>query len=182
MSDETRGRIATAWPDILADIAGGMLIRDALKARDLSRDMLRLWLSEDSARRVQWDEAREASADAFAEEALIIAREHVTIETLDAQGQPLPAPLIVRIDPAHARTYIDTLKWAARTRNPRTYSDKSTVDLNVRTVDLNRIIADANARLEASRAVGRVIEGAIVARVLGPSHDPDQARTLADLL
>jgi hypothetical protein len=51
----------------------------------------------------------------------------------------------------HARTRIDTLKWAARVRNPRVYSEKQTVDLNVRSVDLTAIIRDANARLAQAR-------------------------------
>jgi hypothetical protein len=66
-------------------------------------------------------------------------------------------PLVIRLDPAHARNAIDTLKWAAKTRNPKVYSDKAVIDMNIRTVDLTRIITEAAARLAVHRA-GRVIE------------------------
>jgi hypothetical protein len=63
------------------------------------------------------------------------------------------------------RVHVDTLKWAARIRNPRAYSDKSSIDVNVRTVDLTRIISEANARL-AAREAGRVIEGTVLPALL----------------
>lgn len=176
MSNETRARIAAAWPSILLDVAGGALIKSVLAAHNISADMLRAYRGENPALQHQWEQAREQSADAFADEALDVARDPFETVTRDAHGALLPAPLIVRRDPAHARTYIDTLKWAARTRDPRKYSDKSTVDLNVRTVDLNRIIADANARLEASRGAGRVLEQVALQAVLAP------AASLEDLL
>lgn len=182
MSDETRARIAAAWPSILLAIAAGDLIKNVLRAHNLSADLLRAYRGENSAFQLQWDQAREQSADAFADEALDVARDPFETVTRDQFGNELPAPLIVRRDPAHARTLVDTLKWAARTRDPRKYSDKSTVDLNVRTVDLNRIIADANARLEAQRSAGRVLEGVVIRAALA-SHDSwEDAKELADLL
>jgi hypothetical protein len=57
---------------------------------------------------------------------------------------------------------VDTLKWAARIRNPRLYGDKAQLDVNVRTLDLTRIISDAQARLAASRIIeGHVIRAAL---------------------
>ena len=66
-------------------------------------------------------------------------------------------PVIIAWDSAHARTRIDTLKWAARLRNPRDYSDKAQLDVNVRTVDLTRIIEQANQRL-ANAPRARILE------------------------
>lgn len=150
ISADTAARIAAAWPDILAGLASGRLVRDVLKDAGLTADMLRAYKAASAEARTQWDDAREQSADAFMDEALEVANND-------------------KADPAHARVKIDTLKWAARIRNPRLYGDKAQLDVNVRTVDLTRIIEAANARLAAAQA-GRVIE----AEVVRP--------TLADLL
>jgi hypothetical protein len=53
--------------------------------------------------------------------------------------------------------HVDTLKWACAKRNPRTYSEKAQLDVNVKTLDLTRIISEANARL-ANAPRGRVLE------------------------
>lgn len=132
VSENTRARLATIWPGILESVAGGALVRDALAKAGVSRDVLRVWLVETPEARVQWEQAREASADALFDEALNTAYNE-------------------ELDPAHARTRVDTLKWAARIRNPKLYGDRSHLDVNVKTVDLTRIIQDANARLIASR-------------------------------
>lgn len=150
ISDSTDQRIARAWSDILADIAAGELVKEAHGKRNISRGEIRAFLARAPARRIEWDEAREASADAFADEALEVSR----------------TPNTTQVEASDARTRIDTLKWAARIRNPRLYGDRNTVDLNVRTVDLTRIISDANARLEASKALGRVIEGEVIRQAL----------------
>jgi len=142
LGDDTRERIVKAWPLILAGLASGQLVRDVLSAHQVSMDMKRAFILSEPSARSEWDEAREASADAFMDDALATA--------CDSD-----------LDPAHARVKVDTLKWAARIRNPRLYGDKAQLDVNVRTVDLTRIIQDANARLIASQA-GRIIEGVIV--------------------
>ena len=135
---DTEARIAAAWPDILEQIADGAEVRRALADAGFTRGMVRAYLANTPGARAQWDDAREASADTFMDMALEVANSKAD-------------------DAAHARTRIDTLKWAARIRNPRTYSDKAQLDVNVRTVDLTRIIEAANARLAAAQA-GRVIE------------------------
>ena len=120
----------------------------------------------------EWNASKEASGDAFMEKALDTAENPGTVITHDDKGNKLDAPLIVAADWQHARLRIDTYKWAAKVRNPRQYSDKSSIDLNVKTVDLTAIIKDANARLIASQALHRVIE-----------HEPDtHVLALADLL
>jgi hypothetical protein len=157
ISDETRERIAKAWPDILAGLASGDLVRDVLAANLVTRGQVRAFLAGDVEMRAQWDEAREASADAYHDEALSVARTKSHVAT-DESGRPLydakGQPLIIQADAALARNHVDTLKWAARIRNPRLYGDKAQLDVNVRSVDLTKIISDAQARLEASRIVG----------------------------
>ena len=142
ISDATRDRIAQAWPEILDALATGGLVKSVLAKHNVSRPMLGAYLAGNPQLRVDWDTAREQSADAIFEDAL---------ETANNRD----------LDYAFARNKIDTLKWAARIRNPRLYGDKAQLDVNVRTVDLTRIIQDANARLAAARAP-RVLEGTSV--------------------
>lgn len=136
-----RAHLAQVWPEFLQRVAAGELIKEICAELGVTRGMYRAWIAEGGqARRTEWDLAREASADAFADMAIE--------EALANKSQ---------VEAAHARTRIDTLKWAARIRNPRAYGDKAQLDVNVRTVDLTRIISEANARL-AQRAGARVIE------------------------
>ena len=139
MSEIDKAR--AAFPDLLAGIAAGELIKDLLAKHGLQRKTVSRLIVADRELHRQWDEARESSADAFMDEAMDVARSDIDKEYAQ-----------------HARTRIDTLKWAARIRNPRLYGDRSSVDLNVRTIDLTRIIQDANARLAAQQQ-GRIIEG-----------------------
>lgn len=125
---------ALAWQRLLDGIAAGELIKDLMAREGITRSAVRHYIASNPAARAQWDAAREASADAFMDRALDEAM---------ANYEQSAA--------AHVRTRIDTLKWAARIRNPRLYSDKAQLDVNVRTVDLTRIIEAANARL-AGRA------------------------------
>ena len=154
-----------------ARLAAGELVRDVLQRHQVTDTMKRAYLASEPGARAEWDEAREASADAYHDEAVAVARGiPYTGETGDAR------------DANEKRLHVDTLKWAARVRNPRLYSDKATLDVNVRTVDLTRIISEAQARLEASRAIGgRVIEHGAT-RVLeiaergGGGGDPQELR------
>jgi hypothetical protein len=132
---------------MMVEIASGELVTNVLRAHGITAGEKRGYLARVPAARQQWDEARECSADAYYDEALDVARgQRVRTAGNDASEHATPAR-----DPQEARLLVDTLKWAARIRNPRLYSDKQTLDVNVRTVDLTRIIQDANARLAASR-------------------------------
>jgi len=166
ISAETRAAIRAAWPDFLARVAAGELIKDACTAHGFSVGEMRVYRTSEPGAQAQWDAAREESADAFVEEAMEVAR---TSNSTQVQA-------------ADARTRIDTLKWAARVRNPRAYSDKQTIDMNVRTVDLTRVIADARKRLEASR----VIEGAVIRPAVAHRTEPhitsESVPALSDLL
>lgn len=137
------------------------MIGQALRKRDISRGMMNAYMLNNPRVIPAWNAAKEASADSFSEQALEMALNPVVVITKDKDGEALPEPLIIKADSAHARNAIDTLKWAAKVRNPKQYSDKSSIDLNVKTVDLTAIIRDANARLAASQ-LGRVIEGVVV--------------------
>ena len=140
MADDQCAKLIAAWPNMCARLAAGDLVRDILKDAGFTREQVSAYKLSSPAVRAQWDEAREASADSFHDEALDEARADVDKELAQ-----------------HVRTRIDTLKWAARIRNPKMYGDKAQLDVNVRTVDLTRIIQDANARLAAQQQ-GRIID------------------------
>lgn len=130
-----RETVAAAWPAFLDALADGQEVGKACKAHGFTHRQLRTWLSEQPAAvRQEYELAREESADALMDEAMNLARTNIDKEFA-----------------THARTRIDTLKWAARIRNPRLYGDKTTMDVNVKHVDLAGIIAAANARLLAAR-------------------------------
>lgn len=149
-----RARIDKAWPDIIAALAAGQMVADVLEMAGLKRDHLFAYMRENPAAREEWESAREASADALFDQVLETASN-------------------ARLDPAHARMRCDALKWAARIRNPRLYGDKAQLDVNVRTVDLTRIISDANARLAQARVIEHVPSALLpgAARVGGPERE-----------
>lgn len=147
ISPETRERIREAWPHVLDMIAGGEEIRVALASNLITRDMIRAYMATEPGTREEWNEAKRDSADSFFDEVRKIA------------NNP-------RDDPAAARVSIDGWKWLAAKRNPAEYNDKAQLDVNVRSVDLTRIISDAQARLEASRIVGNV---ALLAAIQAPA-------------
>ena len=147
ISEETAARIAAAWPDLLDQLAAGEVMAPHYARHKVSADQVRVWRVAGGPERAQeWDTAREQSADAYLDRIIQIA---------DNPGS----------DSGSARVRIDALRWLASKRNPRAYSDKSTVDVNVRTVDLTSIIQDANARLAAAQ-VGRIIDAQVIPREL----------------
>ena len=158
ISPATHERIAAAWDGVLDKIAAGELIGETIKRAGFSREMVRAYLRDTPGAREEWNEAREASADALYDQVLAIA---------DNPGS----------DPKAARVKLQALMWAAGVRNPRVYGNKASMTLDVRTVDLTAIISAANARLEAQRmlAGGRTLEG-ISARV------PEGVGAIEDLL
>jgi hypothetical protein len=128
---ETVERIEAAWLDILEAVAGSGRIDKACEARGIDPSHVRAYRSTRPEREQEWQRAREQSADYFADQVAEVASN--------------PG------DPATARVRMDAYRWLAAKRNPRAYSDKSSVDVNVRTVDLTRIIEHANQRLAAAR-------------------------------
>lgn len=148
---ETIARIEANWDTLIDAVAGDGQIQESCKALGLSTDQVRVYRMARPEREREWQMAREQSADAFAEKVVEIANN--------------PGA-----DSGIARVRMDAYRWLASKRNPRVYSDKQTLDVNVKTVDLTRIIQDANARLAAATA-GRVIEGAVVRAALPQSLD-----------
>lgn len=151
---ELAALIAAAWPAVCAEVAEGAHVGDTYKKHRFTRGQAAAFLASDIDARRRWEEAREQSADTFFDRMLALAN----------------SP---KADPKSTRAEFEILKWIAGKRNPRYYGERAHLDLNVRTVDLTRIISDAQARLAAQRA-GRLIDGEVVRAAL--------PATLADIL
>jgi len=160
IGDETKDRIAAAWPALIAAVADGSNIGEVCAKAGVTRDQVRVYRIADAERNKEWELAREQSAEAFADQI------HDIVNNIGADSNA-------------ARVRIQALQWLAAKRNPRQYSDKSSVDVNVRTVDLTAIIRDANARLQA----GRVIQGEVVRQAISaPQHADSDAQSIDDLM
>lgn len=152
MNEAKRAHVAEVFPLICAGIAAGELVKDLMVTHQVKREEVTAHFLTVPGARAMWDAAKEASADAFIDEAMEVARDpHAELQNVDGK------PVVIRMDAQVSRLRVDTLKWAARIRNPRVYGDKAQLDVNVRTVDLTAIIRDANARLAAAQQ-GRVID------------------------
>ena len=126
-------------------MAAGEIMAPHYAAAKVTADQVRVWRMQDPARVAEWDAAREQAADAFAD---------MILETANSS----------KADSNAARVKIQALQWLAGRRNPRVYGDRQSVDVTVRTIDLTRIIADANARLSAARQ--QAIEGEVLRQAL----------------
>jgi len=142
---ETVARIEACWDEILEAVAGDGQIQVKCAALGVDPSHVRVYRLARPEREKEWQAAREQSADYFAEKIAEIASSD-------------------KADHAIARVKLDAYRWLASKRNPRVYSDKQTLDVNVRTIDLTRIIADANARLSAARQ--QAIEGEVLRQAL----------------
>ena len=120
---------------VCARIEQGELIASASKAEGVTRSAIWEWARKERELGDMYARARDASADALAEEALEVARAS-TNETYGAD-----------------RVRIDTLKWAAAKRRPKEYGDKQQVETTIthkllppeeRDRALSRIVARAN--------------------------------------
>ena len=132
IGDDTRARIAAAWPDLITAVATGASIGAACERAGVSTDQVRVYRIGDAQAEKEWAFAREQSADAYAD------------QISEMINSPMP-------DSGCARVRMDALRWLASKRNPRVYSDKQQIDMTVRTVDLTAIIQAANARLARAR-------------------------------
>lgn len=144
LSEETRAKIAAHWPDILDAVGSGELgvtLESAAKAlAGVGIRSVQRYARQTPGARAELDAALADGADALVER--------------------LPTLILAEPDARRARVLVDTLFRIAAARDPKRYGAKSAMTLDVRTIDLTRIIQDANARLAASRVVGQVIEGA----------------------
>lgn len=158
ISPELAARVRAAWPELLSAVESGARMDHAIAAAGLKREWVRAFKVLEPGAQAEWEDAREHSADAFSDEGLEIARNrYTTLQPGEPGNEKGIEPLVVRVDPAAARVHLDYLKWMAAKRNPRAYSDKAQLDVNVKTIDLTRIISEANARLAAGRAP-RILE------------------------
>lgn len=132
IGDETRARIAGAWPILLDALETGVPFGPLLDQAGISRGQVAAYRIENAQADKEWSTSREAGADAFADQIHQIA---------NSPGADANA----------ARVKIQALQWLASKRNPRVYSDKQDITMTVRTVDLTAIIQAANARLAATR-------------------------------
>lgn len=161
IGDATRAKIAAAWPALLDAFASGEVMAPHFERTGVTANQVRVWRCEDPARGRQWDEAREQSADAFAEQIVEVANNRMD-------------------DAAAARVRIQALQWIAGRRNALRYGDKAQLDVNMRTVDLTRIIDAANQRLIAARAAGQVVATRVIEHGAGLAL-PDK-ESIDDLL
>jgi hypothetical protein len=156
ISPERRDIVRAIWPEVLRRIADGEFLVDVAEAVGVPEHEIKAYRMLVHGAQAEYAQAREDSGDAFMVKALREADKDVGKEFA-----------------THVKTRIDTYKWAARIRNPRVYSDKSSIDLNVKTVDLTRIISDANARLAAARLIGQGSTSGITdaSSAHAPAHD-----------
>jgi hypothetical protein len=140
ISKETHASIAKAWPEIIEALGNGQEVRAVLARHDLSRGMLVAFINGQAGAKQEWDNAKELSAEHFFDQLVALMEDNSA-----------------KLDPARVRVNADILKWMIGKRNPRVYSDKSQVDINVKTLDLTAIVNAARARLEAARPA-RVID------------------------
>ena len=138
MSSEQRALIAQAWPDILQDIRDGERVDLTCNKYGIDRRMLWKHWSTDPVLRAAWYDALKDSADAYFTKAIQAAD--------DAD-----------VNPKAARVRANIYQWAAEKRDPDRFGQRTRADINIKTVDLTSIIADANNRLAAARQ-NRIID------------------------
>jgi hypothetical protein len=124
-----------AWPVITSRIAAGAIIGRELEAHGFTRGDARHYMLGDPEARKQWDAAKEESANTYFDDAVDI--------------------IYTERDAKLARARADLLLRFAAMRNPRVYRESKQVTLDVRTIDLTKIVNDAEARHRAHLAAAR---------------------------
>ena len=138
LAPDTRQRIADAWSDILQAVRDGARVDQTCERYGISTSQLWLYRNGVPELRDQWRDAMKDSADAYVQKAIQVAEE-------------------AEKSPKAARVKASIYQWVAEKRDPDKYGQRTRADINVKTVDLTGIIADANARLAAARQ-NRVID------------------------
>jgi len=134
----------------------------------ITAGQVRRWITEDEAQFTQYQRMKRMLGQAFAEEAVHIARESTTSTT------------------AMDRVLIETLKWAAAKANPAEYGEKQTVEhqgaqtLQVRIVEDAPEIRNPKAAEQVGNAIATAISAPILLSIpapktpaLDPSEDED---------
>lgn len=138
-SENARQKVQAAFPEILQAIRDGARVDRTCAAHGLDRRDVWAYWSKDPKLRAAWYDAMKESADAFLDKA---------IDAAENAGKDAKA----------ARVQLAAYQWIAEKRDPERYGQRVRNDINVKTIDLTRIIQDANARLIAAQQ-GRIIEG-----------------------
>lgn len=162
LGEPTRQRIAAAWPDILERVRNGARVDKTCEHYAINRGQLWQYWSFDPERRAQWYDALKDSAEAFFDKAL---------DAAENAGKDAKA----------ARVMINTYQWIAEKRDPERFGQRTRADINVKSVDLTKIIQDANARLAAAKQ-GRVIDGSFSNTETSTTHAHTQQALTAEIL
>lgn len=121
--------------------------RKAGQTSVLTAGQVRRWIAEDEARFGQYQRMKRMLGQAFAEEALKIARDSTTSTT------------------AMDRVLIETLKWSAAKANPAEYGEKQTVEhQGAQTLQVKIVEDDAPVKnvMALSESAKEVLSGAIM--------------------
>jgi hypothetical protein len=158
-----RARVAAAWPDLIERIAAGEEVRHAIAAVGLKRDAVRSYRALEPDADEQWKAARQDYAQSLFDEVMQIARSR-------SKDQ---------IEATDKRELLNHLRWSLQKLDPKNYSDKAQLDINVKSMDLTRIIEAANARILA-RVTPNI---AVLAptRAQAQIEDAELVRSLEDL-
>lgn len=135
ISEALAARVAAVFPQLLEALAAGKSINAKCAELGITPDALYAYRRRNPEVMADWSMAHEQSADAIFDRFLTV---------LDERPQN-------QVEATDKRTRLDMLRWAAAKRNPRAYSDKAQIDVNVRTIDLTATIERAHARLMAAR-------------------------------
>jgi hypothetical protein len=133
ISEDTRARVAVAWPDILSRVAAGERYSDLCAAHDLTYDQMRGYRDSTEGARAEWDDARKDSANALVDR---------LVETISSPD----------VDPARARVTLDTLKFLIERLDPERFAPRSKHDVSVtHKVKLAPLIEAARERVRLHR-------------------------------
>lgn len=138
---------AEAFAAVLEAMAEGRTLDEAVKAlpRPCTAGAMRRWIAEEEGWAGQYQQAKRLLAQAWAEEAVQIARDSTVSST------------------AVDRVLIDTLKWAAAKANPAEYGERQTVEhQGAQTLSVKIVEDDVPVR---NVAAIRAVEQAVIAPV-----------------
>lgn len=141
-----------AFEAVLDAMAEGVTLEEAVKAleRPVTAGAMRKWIAADEGWVVRYARAKRLLAQAWAEEAVRIARDSTTSST------------------AVDRVLIDTLKWAAAKANPAEYGERQTVEhQGAQTLSVKIVEDDMPVRNPEALAMLRAVEQAVLAPVTG---------------
>ena len=129
ISKATRAAIAKAWPDIIDRFADGESLKAICSDYPFTRSSVIAFRREMGGEfESQYDTARRDSADSAIDD---------IVETISNSD----------LDHRTARNKLNALMWLAEKRNPDQYAQRVRQDINVKKIDMGKILADANQRV-----------------------------------